>query len=352
MSTHARALPTLERSMNARRPLVALLAAGVLAATAACGEAGSSGAAPAASEPAAAGQGASPTACEPVAGESLVVLEDDRGLQTVDNVIPAVNGATAASDPNLVPLLDAVSATLDTDVLIELNKAVDVDRRTSTQVAEQYLADNGLTSQDPVGEGRRVVVGAANFSESATLAELYAGVLRAAGYDASTQTIGNRETYEPALEAGELTVVPEYAGTFTEFLNKKVNGPDAPAVASSDLDATVTALTGLGASVGLAFGAPSQAQDQNAFAVTTAFADEHGLTTLSDLAEACGDLVLGGPPECPERPFCQPGLEETYGLDVGEFVSLDAGGPLTKTALQQGRIAVGLVFSSDAALAG
>jgi osmoprotectant transport system substrate-binding protein len=61
--------------------------------------------------------------------------------------------------------------------------------------------------------------------------------------------------------------------------------------------------------------------------------------------------VLGGPPECPERPFCQPGLEETYGLEIGEFVSLDAGGPLTKTALQQGNIALGLVFSSDAALA-
>jgi osmoprotectant transport system substrate-binding protein len=286
-----------------------------------------------------------------VAGEALLVLEDDQGLQTVDNIIPAVNAEAAAADPNLLPLLDAVSATLDTEVLIQVNKAVDVDRQTSTQVAQDYLMDNGLLTQDPVGEGRSVVVGAGNFSESATLAELYAGVLRAAGYDASTQAIGNRETYEPALEAGELTVVPEYVGTFTEFLNKKVNGPDAEAVASSDLDATVTALTGLGESVGLVFGTPAEAQDQNAFAVTTAFAEEHDLTTLSDLASACGDLVLGGPPECPERPFCQPGLEETYGLDVGEFVSLDAGGPLTKTALQQGRIAVGLVFSSDAALA-
>ncbi len=337
--------------MNARRPLLTLLAAGVLAVTAACGDAGSSGtAAPETSAPAESGS-AAPAACEPVAGEALLVLEDDQGLQTVDNIIPAVNAEAAAADPNLLPLLDAVSATLDTEVLIQVNKAVDVDRQTSTQVAQDYLMDNGLLTQDPVGEGRSVVVGAGNFSESATLAELYAGVLRAAGYDASTQAIGNRETYEPALEAGELTVVPEYVGTFTEFLNKKVNGPDAEAVASSDLDATVTALTGLGESVGLVFGTPAEAQDQNAFAVTTAFAEEHDLTTLSDLASACGDLVLGGPPECPERPFCQPGLEETYGLDVGEFVSLDAGGPLTKTALQQGRIAVGLVFSSDAALA-
>ncbi|WP_298460502.1 glycine betaine ABC transporter substrate-binding protein [uncultured Cellulomonas sp.] len=338
--------------MNARRPLLSLLAIGVLTVTAACGEGGSSGtASPAASAPAATG-GTTADACEPVAGDALVVLEDDQNLQTVDNIVPAVNAAAAAADPNLVPLLDSVSATLDTPALIELNSAVDVERQTSSQVAEQYLADNGLAAQDPVGEGRPVVVGAGNFSESATLAELYAGVLRAAGYDASTQAIGNRETYAPALEAGELTVVPEYVGTLTEFLNKSVNGADATAVASSDLDATVTELTALGEQVGLVFGTPSQAQDQNAFAVTTAFADEYGVATLSELAETCGGVVLGGPPECPERPFCQPGLEETYGLDVTEFVSLDAGGPLTKAALQQGEIAVGLVFSSDAALAG
>ena len=336
--------------MNARRPLVALLAAGVLIGTAACGDPGSSGTSP--STAPSASSGSELAACEPVAGEQLVVLADDQGLQTVDNIVPAVNAAAAAADPAMLPLLDAVSATLDTETLIGLNKAVDVDRQTSTQVAEQYLADNGLATQDAVGAGRTVVVGAGNFSESATLAELYAGVLRAAGYAASTQAIGNRETYEPALVAGELTVVPEYVGTLTEFLNKEVNGADATAVASSDLDATMTQLTTLGQTVGLVFGTPAQAQDQNAFAVTTAFADEYGVTTLSDLAAACGGVVLGGPPECPERPFCQPGLQDVYGMQVGEFVSLDAGGPLTKTALQQGRIALGLVFSSDAALAG
>ena len=49
----------------------------------------------------------------------------------------------------------------------------------------------------------------------------------------------------------------------------------------------------------------------------------------------------------PERPFCEPGLETTYGIKFSAFTSLDAGGPLTKKALQQGKIQVGLVFSSD-----
>jgi osmoprotectant transport system substrate-binding protein len=318
---------------------------------AACGSPGSSGTEP--EETASTTAAAGATVCEPVAGDSLVVLEDDQGLQRVDNVVPAVNAAAAQASPGLVDVLDQVSSVLDTPTLVELNKAVDVDRRTSSEVAAQFLTDQGLDQQDQVGGGVAVTVGAANFSESSTLAEIYAGALDAAGFDASAETIGNRETYLPALVQGDLAVVPEYVGTLTEFLNAQQNGSDAEAVSSSDLDATVAALTTLGEQVGLVFGSPAAAQDQNAFAVTTTFADQYGVSTLSELAEACaGGVTLGGPPECPERDFCQVGLEELYGLQISEFTSLDAGGPLTKAALTQGEIALGLVFSSDAALAG
>src|SRR5262249_3449816 len=62
-------------------------------------------------------------------------------------------------------------------------------------------------------------------------------------------------------------------------------------------------------------------------------------------------LVLGGPPERPERPFCLKGLEGTYGLTFKEFKPLDAGGPLTVEALKNGDIQVGLLFTSDPAIA-
>jgi osmoprotectant transport system substrate-binding protein len=62
-------------------------------------------------------------------------------------------------------------------------------------------------------------------------------------------------------------------------------------------------------------------------------------------------LILGGPPECPERPFCLLGLEETYGLEFSEFKPLDAGGPLTVEALKSDQIDVGLLFTSDPAIA-
>ena len=62
-------------------------------------------------------------------------------------------------------------------------------------------------------------------------------------------------------------------------------------------------------------------------------------------------LTLGGPPECPERPFCLLGLQDTYGLEFKEFVPLDAGGPLTVQALSGGQVQVGLLFTSDPAIA-
>ncbi len=289
--------------------------------------------------------------CAPVAGGTFVALGDDKHLQNPDNVIPAVNAAAAAGDPELVSLLDSVSGVLDTAGLVGLNKAVDVDRQTSVQAAAAFVAAKGLAASDKVGAGKKVVVGAPNFSEGATLANLYADVLTSAGYAASTQDVGNRELYLTDLESGAITVVPEYVSTLTEFLNTKKNGANAAPVATPDLAATLAKLTALGKGVGLSFGAPAAAQDQNAFAVTTAFAAKYKVTTLSQLASTCGGIILGGPPECPARTFCEIGLKSTYGLDITGFTSLDAGGNLTKDALRQGKITLGLIFSSDASLA-
>ncbi|MFI5897979.1 glycine betaine ABC transporter substrate-binding protein [Actinoplanes sp. NPDC051513] len=322
--------------------LMAASATAAIVTLAGCGSAGSSGTeAPPSS---ATGQG-----CAPVAGNDLVVLTDDKHLQNTDNVIPAIN--KKASSPQLIAGLDKVSAALDTTKLIALNKAVDIDRKSSKDAAAEFITTNNITAGLEKGSGN-VTVGAANFSESATLGEIYGQVLTAAGFKVKVQQIGNRELYEPALEKGEISVVPEYAATLATFLQGKVDktGKDP---SSSDLATTVTNLTALGEKVGLVFGKASEAQDQNAFATTTAFSDKYGVKTLSDLAAKCSGAatVLGGPAECPQRPKCQQGLVDVYNFQAGKFSSLDAGGPLTKTALKQATISVGLVFSSDGALA-
>jgi osmoprotectant transport system substrate-binding protein len=323
--------------------LMAATATAAIVSLAGCGSAGSSGTEAPASDAAGAG-------CAPVAGDSLVVLTDDKKLQNTDNVVPAIN--KKSSSPQMIAALDKVSAALDTTKLIALNKAVDIDRKSSKAAAEEFVTTNNLTAGLAKGPGGDITVGAANFSESATLGEIYSQVLTAAGYKVKVQQIGNRELYEPALEKGDLDVVPEYAATLATFLSGKID-KNAKDPSSSDLQATMTNLTALGEKVGLVFGQASQAQDQNAFATTTAFSDKYGVKTLSDLAAKCSGAatVLGGPAECPQRPKCQQGLVSVYNFQAGKFATLDAGGPLTKTALKQGTASVGLVFSSDGALA-
>nr|MDT0662665.1 glycine betaine ABC transporter substrate-binding protein [Micromonospora sp. DSM 115978] len=332
--------------MRARTRLVigavsAIAAAGVLAG---CGDAGSSGTeAPAA--------GATGAGCAPVAGTELIVLDDDKALQNTDNIIPAINAKAANAE--MIAALDKVSAALDTSKLIALNRAVDIDRKTPKVVAEEFATANDLTAGISASQSGPLTVGVANFSENQTLGELYRIVLTAVGYEVKVQQIGNRELYEPALEKGEIQVVPEYAATLAEFLNGKVNGANPPEISSSDLAKTTAGLREVGQQSGLTFGEPSSAQNQNAFAVTREFADKYDVRTLSELAEKCSgqETVLGGPAECPQRPKCQAGLVDVYGFQAGSFSSLDPGGPLTKGALTQGEISVGLVFSSDGAIA-
>lgn len=332
------AMTSLHRKLS-----TALLATVLTMSVAACGKEGSSGT----EQP----QGATGQGCAPVAGEQLVVLEDDKKLQNSDNIVAAVS-SKAPNPAAVIAATDKVAAALDTQKLIALNKAVDVDRKTPQQAAQEFATQAGLTTGLSGGSGE-IKVGAADFSESATLGELYKLALNAAGFNATVQTVGNRELYEPALERGEIHVFPEYAATLTEFLNQRANGKDAQPKASGEISETMSALKALGEPVGLTFGTPSAAADQNAFAVTKEFADKYGVKTLSEFGEKCSGTasVLAGPAECPQRPFCQPGLQETYGITFGQFHQADAGGPQTKTELKTGQASLGLVFSSDGSLA-
>lgn len=180
------------------------------------------------------------------------------------------------------------------------------------------------------GAKGKLVVGAAGFTESNVLAELYSQVLKDAGYSTSITTVNNRELYEPSLEKGEIDVVPEYAATLAEFLNAKVNGKDAPKdkpVASSDAAATVAALEKLATPLGIKALPAGEAVDQNAFAVTKEFAEKNKLKTLSDLGKSGLKVKIAAGDECAVRPFCAPGLEKTYGISVAGIDPKGVGTP-------------------------
>jgi osmoprotectant transport system substrate-binding protein len=196
------------------------------------------------------------------------------------------------------------------------------------------------------GEARgTLTVGGVAFAENQIVAEMYAQVLENAGYTVERQTgLESREVLQPAIEAGDIDIAPEYLSSLLLFLD-----PDA--TASGDAEAVRGELEPLLEERGQTLLESSEADDTNAFVVTAETAEEHGLASMSDLAPVAGELTLGGPPECPERPFCIPGLQEVYGIEFGEFVPLDVGGPLTVEALENGDIDVGLLFSTSSVIA-
>src|SRR5712691_11824391 len=184
-----------------------------------------------------------------------------------------------------------------------------------------------------------------NFPESSILAEIYGQALAHDGYTIKYKLLlGTREVVAPALESGQIDLYPGYAATDLEFYNKGAGE------ANGDSVATTAKLNSHLQPLGLTALTPSPAVDQNAFAVTAATQKKYSLSKLSDLAPIGGQLTLGAGPECPTRPFCQPGLEKTYGIHFKSFKALDTDGPLTRAALKNNDIQVGLVFSSDADL--
>ncbi|MFD5024993.1 ABC transporter substrate-binding protein [Streptomyces sp. NPDC058373] len=211
------------------------------------------------------------------------------------------------------------------------------------------LEDQGEVTAPP-GDSSSLTVGSAGFTESDLLAQMYSLLLRRAGYETEITTVANRELYEPALESGRVDVVPEYAATFADWLNAKANGPDAEPVGSPDLATTMKALRRLAASRGLTVLDPGRAVDQNAFAVTREFAAEHDLRTLSDLGASGVPVRLAAGDECVSRPYCRPGLEKTYGIDVTAVDPKGVGTTQAKRAVQSGQDQMVLTTTTDATL--
>src|SRR4051812_4929367 len=200
------------------------------------------------------------------------------------------------------------------------------------------------------GGDKNITVGGANFTEMEIMQQLYGQLLSKAGYNVSYKAVTAREVYEPALEKGDIDVVPEYLATMADFMNGKANGKNAASISSSDAQATLGKLKPLLEKAGLTAFAVSPAADSNAFAVSKKLADANHLTSLSDLAKLGKPIRLAATTECPVRPFCQPGLEKTYGLKIADLLPLGFGTPQAKQAVVSGKADLVLTGTTDATL--
>lgn len=210
-----------------------------------------------------------------IVANDFVMLEDDKNLQTAENITPVVR--EDALDPTVEEALNAVSASLDTQTMTELNGRVELDKEDPADVAADYLEQEGLLGNASGGSGELTVGGVA-FAENQIVAEMYAQVLEDAGYTVDRQIdLGQREILYPALKSGEVDIAPEYLGSLLLFLDPK-------AAASSDAADNAQLLEPLLAKDGLVLLEPSDANDTNAFVVTQETAEEFDLQQVSDLA--------------------------------------------------------------------
>ena len=165
-----------------------------------------------------------------------------------------------------------------------------------------------------------ITVGSFDFPESVLLAQIYGQALAAGKFPVRIlPNLGPREVVDPALVDGLIQLVPEYAGSALEFFSLGMLS------ATSNAGAANRALAESVAGRGLVAARPAPAQDANAIVVTAATGGRYGLRSIADLAKVAPGLVFGGPPECPGRPYCLPGLKRAYGLRFKAFIPLDAG---------------------------
>lgn len=187
-----------------------------------------------------------------------------------------------------------------------------------------------------------VRIGSANFTENRLLAEIYATALETRGVTVERSFgIGSRETYYPALERGEIDLVPDYTGNLLQFLD-----PQATATASDQVYQQASGRV----APSLQLLQQSAAEDKDAVVVTRAYATQNNLRSIEDLAPLCGTIAFGGPPEFQQRAYGVPGLQRIYNCSFREFRALDAGGPLTVAALRDGTVQAADLFTTDAAI--
>jgi osmoprotectant transport system substrate-binding protein len=208
-------------------------------------------------------------------------------------------------------------------------------------------ADTGGSSSPSSSGGGVVRISGQNFTEAEIVADLYAGVLKKAGYDPQVKLVGTRDIYMKVFPKS-IDVVPEYVGGILEFLNGTYNGSNAAPVTMSDAAQSISDAQPLLKKAGITLLDPSAATDSNAFFVTKKFADDNNVSTLSDLKGK--SVVLAAAPDCKGRLDCEGGLTDKYGIKITKILPLGYASPQTYKSVLSGESQLGETSTTDATL--
>ena len=186
-----------------------------------------------------------------------------------------------------------------------------------------------------------VRLGTKNFTEQFILGHVYAGALRAKGFEVELEEdLGSSELVDRALTGGGIDLYPEYTGVIVQELAGARQRPRSA-------EETYERAKAFEARRGLELLEPSPGADALANAVRPQTARRYRLETVSDL-ERLGRYRYGGPAENELRFQGARGVRKVYGLDF-DFVPLAI--DRRYEALDAGRVDVLDVFSTEGQLA-
>jgi osmoprotectant transport system substrate-binding protein len=206
-------------------------------------------------------------------------------------------------------------------------------------------AGGGATAAASGGATKPTIkIGSAGFTESKLLAELYGQALEAKGYTVDRKLgLGARKVSQPALESGQIDLMPEYIGSDLAYYDQSKPTGDTQEN-FNNLQQAVSAK-------GLTVLTPTPAQDQNGFVVRKDTADQFKLSKMSDLAGVQDQLKWGLPPECSTNPACGGALKDKYGITPKNVVNLAACDAPIAQALNSKAIDVAELCTTQAAIA-
>ncbi len=140
------------------------------------------------------------------------------------------------------------------------------------------------------------------------------------------------------MQDGSIDLVPDYAGSLLKHLNSESESATTEEVLA-ELETVLPE--------SLVMGEASDAQNKGVIVVRSETAEEFNLSSVADLAEYNDRFTLGTNPEYMERWTGAIGMEELYDVSFVDNLMLDAGGPLTMSAITSGQADVAYLFSTD-----
>ena len=187
-----------------------------------------------------------------------------------------------------------------------------------------------------------ISVGGKNFTEQQILSSMTSQYLEELDYDVDTRSGMGSAVLRQAQENGQIDLYWEYTGT------SLINYNDISE--RLDPEETYARVKELDAEKGLAWLAPSEANNTYALAMRADDAEARGIQSLSDLADALNDgeaLEIGLNAEFYARDDGWRPLMEAYEFQVGrrDVSRMDTG--LVYQALRDENVDVGLVFATD-----